>query len=183
MEDVTVGGGEGAPENNDDSRRVGRIAVGIGIVVIVALVLWLLWPRFGVIPDVVGLSEAAARAAIEKAGYRDRHGRHAHDRHHRGRPGPRAGPAARACASSLGQEIDYTIAEPSGVAGGEESGGPPVAESPRPRDRSRRARRDGAGSWPRRQNGCRSSASSWSTTTRRRGCRPARSSISPRARA
>lgn len=117
VEDVTVGGGEGAPESNDDSRRVGRIAVGIGVIIIVLLVLWWLWPRFGTVPNVVGLKEETARAVIQKAGYTiGVVATRTIDATEAGRVLVQVPPAGLRVA--LGQEVDFTVSEPSGVSAG-----------------------------------------------------------------
>lgn len=52
------------------ARRAWRFVIAILVVVIAAVALWLFWPRFGAVPNVVGLSEEQGRAAIEKAGLR-----------------------------------------------------------------------------------------------------------------
>lgn len=127
MEDVIRGGGEGAPESNDDSRRVGRIAVAVAVAVIVLLVIWWLWPRFGVMPNVVGMNETAARAAIEQAGYSvGIVATRTIDTTEAGRVLAQVPPAGLRVA--IGQQVDVTISQPSGAAEGGSSG-PPVAET------------------------------------------------------
>ena len=121
MDDLIAGDEGDAPVSNDDSRRAGRIAVGAAVVIIVALVLWLLWPRFGVVPNVVGLDELGARAAIEKAGYKvGSVATRTIDTTEAGRVLVQLPPAGLRVA--IGQEVDYTVAEPSGVVEGEAGG-------------------------------------------------------------
>jgi eukaryotic-like serine/threonine-protein kinase len=125
VEDVTAAGpGEGTPGSKDDGRQAQRIAIGIAVAVVVALVLWLLWPRFGSVPNVIGLNQDRALTAIEKAGFRvGVVETRSVDTTDAGTvvgqlppPGMRIG---------AGSEIDFTIAVPSPTA--ESTGFPPGA--------------------------------------------------------
>jgi beta-lactam-binding protein with PASTA domain len=124
VDDVTAGGAEGrSPGSQDDGRLAGRIAIGVGIAVAVVVILWLLWPRFGDVPNVIGLGQDGAVGAIEKAGF---HvgviATRTIDTTEAGRVlGQLPPPGMRI---SLGSEIDFTVAEPSGAA---EQTGPPGA--------------------------------------------------------
>lgn len=57
-------------QRQDADQRAAKVGAVLALIVVIAVVAWLLWPKTGTIPNVVGLDEAAARSAIEQAGLR-----------------------------------------------------------------------------------------------------------------